>query len=188
MYIEKYKTYEKDTGYNYIRNNGIACNSESSRTKKSIAHTGLKESSTTKRKKSNLIIAIKDNELMFCDSGKLFGDYVGVKKDMVKNGLRQPTRVKEYRLYYADYEKRQEIRKKMLKKKCIRDKEYMMILDVLDKIEEEGVETIYDHFKKAYILSYDDDLKYRLEDYAIVKKPEPETDDWESDDCFYQQG
>lgn len=52
--------------------------------KMSKAHIGLTESADTKRKKSNKIIAIKDDELIYYDSAKLFGDYIGSTKDYIK--------------------------------------------------------------------------------------------------------
>lgn len=183
--IEYFKSYDPTKGYNAVRNNSKTTNTELTRKRKSLGHLGLKDSVDTKQKKSNVVIAVKDKTLLVCDSGKLFGDYVGVGKDMVKNGLRQPTKVKEYMLYYDDFEKRQDIRKKMLQKKCIRNKEYMVVLNILDKIEDEGVETIYDYFSNVYLLKYDDNEKYRLEDFAIVLKPEPEYD---SDIDYDNQG
>ena len=100
--------------------------------------------------------------MIVCDSGKLFGDYVGKSKDMIKNGLRQPSKICGYRLYYDDFEKRQEIRNKMMKKRSIRDKGYIDMLNVLDTIELEGVETIYWAFDD---ISY---LKYTSEDQVAL--------------------
>ena len=73
---------------------------------------------------------------------------------MVKNCLRQPSRCHGWRLYYDDYSKRQAIRDKMMNKCLIRDKGYIKTLDMLDKYEIEGVETIYTDFD-IYKLDYD---------------------------------
>lgn len=165
-WIKKYNSHNSDYGYNIVANNKDSKNSEISRKRKSLSHIGLKESSETKKKKSNIILAIKDNNILVCDSAKLFGDYVGASKDMIKNCLRQPSKICGYRVYYDDYQKRQEIRKKMLKKRCIRDSGYMDILNILDNIEFEGVETIYLYFDSISRLIYDDD-KYKIVPYTI---------------------
>lgn len=166
-YIMESKSYLSEFGYNLVMMSAENSNSLKSRLKKSESHKGLKDSAETKRKKSNYIIAIKDSTIIACESGKLFGDYIGMGKDMVKNCLRQPSKAQGYRLYYDDYNKRQEIRDKMMNKRSIRDKGYMEILDVLDNLEveirEEGVETIYRYFDEAYCLKYDDtDTRPRL--------------------------
>lgn len=155
-YIKKLKSYSPDIGYNMTINNSRTANDSIARKNKSIAHTGMKESSITKRKKSNMVIAIKPDEkmILICESGKIFGDYVGVSKDMIKNCLRQPSRCQGWRLYYDDYSKRQAIRDKMLNKRSIRDKGYIETLDILDKYEIEGVETIYTNYD-IYRLDYD---------------------------------
>lgn len=155
-YISKLKSSNSDIGYNQVVVNNANSNSSESRKRKSISHTGLKESSITKRKKSNMVIAIKPEEklILICESAKIFGDFVNVTKDMVKNCLRQPSRCHGWRLYYDDYSKRQAIRDKMMNKCLIRDKGYIKTLDMLDKYEIEGVETIYTDFD-IYRLDYD---------------------------------
>jgi hypothetical protein len=153
-YISKFNTTNPSKGYN-ILSSSCNANSVDSRKRKSLSHIGLKESSSTKRKKSNMIIAVQNDILIVSESGKLFGDYVGCSKDYVKNCLRQPSKCKGWRLYYDDYFKRQDIRNKMIKKRSIRDLKYMEILDFLDRCElYEGVETIYAS-KDVYVLSYD---------------------------------
>jgi hypothetical protein len=152
-YIKRYQTYDPRFGYNIVVNNKSRCNDVKSRKAKSKSHTGLKESADTKRKKSNVIIAIRNNVAIIADSGKLFGDYVGKSKDYIKNCLRQPSSVRGFRLYYMDFSKRQVIRSKMLKKRSIRDRQYMETLDFLDNLEIEGVETI-DSCYDVYYLNY----------------------------------
>lgn len=174
-YINKYKSSEADFGYNITKNIGAGQNNEESRRRKSDAHTGIKESSDTKRHKSNLILAIKDDTIIVCDSGKLFGDFIGKSKDYIKNCLRQPSSISGYRLYYDDYLKRQDIRKKMMKKRCIRDLQYMIYLDILDRVEVEGVETITQYFKTIKMLRYvDNDDGYEFIDYVIEAPKELE--------------
>lgn len=163
-YIKFYKDNMPDKCYNYKINNSSTANNAISRKRKSIAHIGLTDSTSAKRNKSNAIIAIKDDSIIVCDSAKLFGDYVGKSKDMIKNGLRQPSKICGYRLYYDDYAKRQEIRDKMMKKRSIRDRGYIDMLDVLDSIEREGVETIYWLFDNISCLKYSSDNQVVLRD------------------------
>lgn len=151
-YIERYKTNDPKYGYNSIIGNGYN-NTDKSRLAKSEAHKGLVESNETKCKKSNTILAIKGDHVIICDSAKLFGDYVGRGKDQIKNCLRQPSSIHGYRLYYRNFKKRQEIRSRMIRKRSIRDRQYMEILDFLDKLEIEGVETI-DLYYDVYFLKY----------------------------------
>ncbi len=161
-YIRLYKSTDPNYGYNQIRA-GHICADEYKTTNlaKSLSHIGLIDRADTKRKKSNMIIAIGDNKVIISDSGKLFGDYVGVSKDMVKNGLREPSSIRGYMLFYDDFYKRQVIRNKMYSKKCIRKPEYMNILNLLDNLEYESVETIYNAFRinfgQIYKLRYIDE-------------------------------
>lgn len=154
-YINLYDSTNPIKGYNIIKNNNPLSNSVISRKLKSLSHSGLTESSDTKRKKSNPILIIKDNILIVSDSAKLFGDYIGKGKDIIKNSLRLPSSILGFLVYYDDYYKRQEIRKKMYRKRCIRNKLYMEKLDLLDKIEKEGLETIYEYFDEIFFINYD---------------------------------
>ena len=153
FYIKKYDSYKDEFGYNsfHLNNNLSQTLSKSTKNKMSNSHKGLKESSETKRKKSNKIYAINDDTFIICDSGKLFGDYVGKSKDYIKNCLRQPSRVEGYRLFYVDKEKRDLMREKMLNKRSIRDKDYIKLLDYLDN---SSVETIKSDYNVKY-LTYD---------------------------------
>ena len=108
----------------------------------------LKEEPETKRKTSNKVYAIKDKEFIISDSAKLLGDYFGKSKDIIKNCLRQPTCLIGYQIYYADPKKREEIKQKMLSKRSIRNKNYMKILEYLDK---SSVETIEKDYNVKYI-------------------------------------
>ena len=63
--------------------------------------------------------------------------------------------------------KRQDIRLKMINKRCIRDKEYIELLDLLDNIETEGVETIYSYWD-IYRLEYGDAQPYKLTQLSCV--------------------
>ena len=165
-YIKKYNSYNPLFGYN-IRRKNKGTNTLIRRNNLSKSHIGLKHNNTTKKSKSNTILAFKDNKCIVCDGGKLFGDFISVSKDLIKNGLRQPSKIKGYRLYYNDYIKRQDIRLKMMRKRCIRDKEYIELLDLLDNIETEGVETIYSYWD-IYRLEYGDDTPYKLTQLSCV--------------------
>lgn len=156
-YIKEYDATNPEKGYNIETYVSRTQNTDETRKAKSLGHIGLKETADTKRKKSNYILAVKDDMLIICDSGKLFGDFVGKSKDYIKNCLRQPSKVCDFRLYYADYEKRKEIEEKMWKKRCIRDKGYMDILYILNTFDREGVETI-DQVFDVYELVYNEDV------------------------------
>ena len=116
------------------------------------------------RKKSNKIYAISNNSFIISDSGKLFGDYISCSKDLIKNGLRQPSSIHGYMLFYADNIKRNAIYEKMLKKRSIRKIEYMSWFNILNEINQldsfESVETIYSLLHKGnindlYFLKYE---------------------------------
>ena len=111
-YARKLNALDPDYGYNlnpiFTTNRPIDV-PPSVREKMSKSHTGLKETAKTKRKKSNQVFAVTDNIIFVCDSGKVLGDFLGTGKDVIKNCLRQPSRHGGYRIYYADFEKRNEI-------------------------------------------------------------------------------
>lgn len=149
-YIEKYRSYVKANGYNsfHLSKKNKQALSINTKKKMSNSHTGLKEEPETKRKKSNKVYAIKDKEFIISDSAKLLGDYFDKSKDIIKNCLRQPTCLIGYQIYYADPKKREEIKQKMLSKRSIRNKNYMKILEYLDK---SSVETIEKDYNVKYI-------------------------------------
>lgn len=160
-YIQKYKSYMKKYGYNSFHKPKGSKKFRMNRSTKSLmskSHTRLVESSVTKRKKSNQVYAISDELFIICDSAKLLGDYFGKSKDYIKNCLRQPSSLSGFNIYYADYDKRQEIRKKMLQKRSIRNKKYMILLDYLDNLKDCSVETIEPEYT-VKILSYDSEVE-----------------------------
>lgn len=172
FWIKKKRSENPDIGYNTL--SPIKKHySELANIRKSISHTGLKESDTTKRKKSNMIIAISDSKVIVADSAKLFGDLMGKTKDMVKNYLRVPLMTEGFHVYYNDYDKRQDIRKRVFTRKHSKATKidlYLKRLDLLDEIEYESVETIYwvlrTNIGKVYRLVYDNssELGYKLID------------------------
>ena len=127
-FIHSYDSANPEKGYNITSGDkgiyALGC-SPIARALKSVAHRGKKESNITKRKKSNIIIAISDDEFIVADSAKLFGAYINKSKDLIKNGLRQPSMISGYHVFYDDYYKRQEIRNKMMNKRSIRNHDYM---------------------------------------------------------------
>jgi group I intron endonuclease len=181
-YIEEYQSTDRNFGYNYMKHT-YHSNSEESRKAKSIGHMGLKASRATKMKKSNMILAVKDNTLISAYGAKFFGDYVGAGKDLVKNCLRQPCKLHGYRLYYDDFYKRQEIRKKVMNMKKRKDTEYLDVLDAIDMIEVEGLETMDLYFDKVFILVEDENSEsgFRLDNYTI----EEELEDYSVDEFDY---
>lgn len=136
------------------------------RKKMSKSHVGLVETSSTKRKKSKPIYAIDEEEniLYVCDSGKLFASFTGdFGKDLVNHAITGPSRLKKYRLYYADKALRDPIVQKQIAKgnRC-RDKEYIEIAKFLDSY---CVETIADNNRyKVVFMTYENtiqlDIKY----------------------------
>lgn len=178
-YITEYDSTNPEYGYN--GNAGVAMQySVEGNKKKSISHTGLKESASTKKKKSNTIIAINDEHIIVSDSGKLFGDYIGKSKDYIKNCLRQPSAVCGYRLFYDDIEKRTAILEKMYTKRCIRDKRYVEIAKMLNAYEYESVETMYDalyeEFGSIYLLAYKDPKNKEESQLELLYGPEGDDD------------
>lgn len=155
-FIKKYKSYDPLYGYNsfHLNETGKLTMNSITRQKMSESHKGLIESSETKKKKSIKIIAFRPEEMIFyiSDSAKLFADKIGVGKDMIKNGLRNPSKIKGYRLYYFDSFRRDEIREKMYNKRVIRDKDYLSWCRYLDR---KSVETIQKNFCVEYI-KYED--------------------------------
>lgn len=154
FYIKKFKATDDKYGYNQIMHTtGVK---DSTRNNMRKSHTGLKESAETKRKKSNIIFIFSPDhkQLIISDSGKLFGDYIGKSKDMIKNGLREPSRILGYYLYYADLAKREFIYEKMLQKRSVRNLQFLTDVSILNNLMKEGVETIYRSFN-VYKLSYD---------------------------------
>lgn len=154
-YINKFKSYDEKYGYNSMHKNKSTNKlnmNDYTKLKMKESHIGLKESASTKKKKSNIIYAVKYPDFIISDSGKLFGDYICKSKDYIKNCIRQPSTVSGYNLFYADKTKRQKIKEKMLQKRCIRNKEYMKILDYIDN---SSVETIENDYNVIY-LQYND--------------------------------
>ena len=117
------------------------------------SHLGSQETPDTKRKKGNKIYVVDENEkiIYICDTAKLFGAYIGIGKDMVKNCLRDPCRHGPFRFYYADKNKRNEILSRQRGKylnnigKLNWDKlntDYIRIGEYIDKISDDiSVET-----------------------------------------------
>jgi predicted GIY-YIG superfamily endonuclease len=141
-YIEKYKSYDPEFGYNSRKGDLKEKLNDTTRELMKKSHIGLKEKAETKRKKSNKIIAIKDNEFIIADSGKLFGDYIGMSKDKVKKALRNQCRIKEYYVFYFDEEKRKSINKKS------KNEKYNNLLKIIGT----DLETIKNLYNIKYLL------------------------------------
>ena len=177
-HIRKSCAYDKDIGYNENRGNtsrDFAAALEQRRLM-SEAHKGLTESPFTKRKKSNAIIAINEDErsVIIADSAKLFGDYVDKSKDYIKNCLRQPSTVQGYQLYYLDKQKRDENCLRILKSKTMKSDRYQRLWDIISACGNEGLETISSLLQKVYTNVYY--LQYGVTD----KDGEPILVKWQS--------
>lgn len=139
-YINLYKSNDPKIGYN--SRSGSLKEPLNKKTRKLMtkSHKGLKETAETKRKKSNKIIAFGETKCYICDSAKIFGDFVDMSKDKVKNALRMPCKIKGYYVFYLDEDKRKEI---YLKSK---NEKYYKFYDLIRK----GVEAI----EKLYTIEY----------------------------------
>lgn len=153
-HIRKLEAYDPKYGYN--ENLGSMSRDYEAALKQRIAmklyHTGLKESPLTKRKKSQIVIAINEDtrDVIISDSGKLLGDYFDKSKDYIKNCLRQPSTIQGYQLYYYDKDLRDSTCRKILDSKKMRSDRYKRLWDVLSACEYEGVETISLLLSKVY--------------------------------------
>lgn len=148
-FMTVYNTLDPEYGYNESKPRKCDYSLYANKNK-SKGHIGLKETTSTKKKKGNMIIAISDHMVIIADSGKLLGDYFGVSKDMIKNYIRTPSCIKGFLLYYDDIDKRKEILEKIYQRKYIRNKKYVRIAEWLNMIENESVETIYELFTKNF--------------------------------------
>ena len=167
-FISKYNSNDLNIGYNKSIGGetvGLKYDMET-RKRMSESHTGLKETIETKRKKSNKIIAIKDNDLYICDSAKLFGDFVGSTKDYVKNCLRRPCKLKDYNVYYFSKEKRDDIINKKLQKPYSKGINHIDVSRYLDKYLNESTDIISDNKYNIKYLIYSDNVS----GYEIVNE------------------
>lgn len=73
------------------------------RRKMSEAHKGLKEKSSTKRKKSKAVYVYKDGNWMRFDSGKLFADYIESSKDMVSHAITKCMKIRGYYVFRENF-------------------------------------------------------------------------------------
>ena len=173
-YIKTLNACDDEVGYN-IDDKKRNANSLESRIKKSLSHTGLKEPGWIKRKKSIPVIATKMDQkiILYCESAKIFGDLIGKKRNIISHAIKQPQICCGWYVYYDDYRRRQTIRRKVERKSKIKNLEYMMTLDILDKYELEGVETIY-HDYNVYLVSYE----YVSNDGTPYPQPLMDADDY----------
>lgn len=155
-FISKYDSFNPIHGYNLSAGGELGVKyTEDMRKRMSESHTGLKESENTKRKKSNKIFAIKDNELWVCDSAKLFAQINGSTKDYIKNCLRKPCSFKEYHVIYADKDKRYEIVNKIKSPREF-SIEHTRLSKLLDEIFDLDMNVINDNGYDIKYLHYDD--------------------------------
>ena len=143
-YIKKYNTTNPLFGYNSQKGEKDKRMFKRTRERMSLSHTGLKESGKTKKKKSNPVIAINDNEIIYSDSGKLFADYINQSKDEVSHAIKRKIRISGYFVFYQNPDKRASLLKEG-------SKNYNDAL----KIIERSVETIERDYDVKY-LHYDD--------------------------------
>ena len=141
-YIKKHNTTNPLFGYNSQKGEKDKRMFKRTRKLMSKSHTGLKEKSSTKRKKSNPVIAINDKEVIICDSGKLFGDYIGKSKDLISHAISQPHNILGYYVFSINKDKQN----KILQTKIINSK-YLYYLNIINS----SLETIEKHYRVRYI-------------------------------------
>lgn len=149
-FIDKFESYKVDKGYNsmHIDKDGKCHLNTESIKKMSISHTGNKHTTKYKKSMSNKIIAFKNNDIIIADSAKIFGDYIGKSKDIIKNGLRKPVKICGYMIFYNDINKRHEILEKQIHKNA-RNKDYIKISKMLD---DGSIETKFSDYNIKYIM------------------------------------
>jgi hypothetical protein len=106
-YIKKHNTTNPLFGYNSQRGELDKRMSKRTRERMSKSHTGLTEAAKTKRKKSNAVVAFNGSEVVFADSGKLFGEYIGQSKDEISHGIYKKYTMSGYYVFFVDPDKRQ---------------------------------------------------------------------------------
>lgn len=143
-YIKKHNTTNPLFGYNSQKGEPDKRMYKRTRIKMSESHKGLKEKAITKRKKSNPVVGFNGSEVVYADSGKLFGDYIGQSKDEISHGIKKKYSMYGYYVFYQDKDKQD----KLLETKS--SDKYMNAL----KVVRLPVETI----EKLYIVKY---LQYK---------------------------
>lgn len=163
-FIKKYYSNRNSFGYNLTEGGDMLKKfTEKSKEKMSNSHKGLKESIDTKKKKSNKVIAIKDNELYICDSGKLLGDLVGSTKDYVKNCLRRPCKLQDFQVFYFSKEKRDEVIEKKLQNPYSKGLQYLEICKYLDmNLDEENAILLESKYDVRYLVYSDNEKGYEI--------------------------
>ena len=108
-YINKHNTTNPLFGYNSQKGETDKRMFKRTREKMSKSHIGLKEKASTKRKKSKAVVAFNGKEVVFADSAKLFGDYIGQRKDIISHGIRDRLHMKGYYVFYQDEDLQNEL-------------------------------------------------------------------------------
>lgn len=98
-YIISLKSTNPDIGYNSRTGDLDEPLNDATRKLMSKSHTGLVETSETKRKKSKPIIAFKDKTCYIAESGKLFAVHIGTTKDMVSHAISRGMKIRGYYVF-----------------------------------------------------------------------------------------
>lgn len=109
-FIAKFKTLYNENGYNVATWLDFSGDTP---------HCGYAHSIDTKIKKSKPMIAINDTTkvILIAVGGKILGDLFGVSKDLIKNVIRRPCRLREWYIYYLNDADRDEITSKYKSKR-----------------------------------------------------------------------
>ena len=142
-YIRKHNTTNPLFGYNSQKGESDKRMYKRTRAKMSESHKGLKEKAATKRKKSNPVVAFNGTEVVYADSGKLFGDYIGQSKDEISHGINKKYSMYGYYVFYQDKNKQD----KLLETKS--SDKYLNALKVV-RLPVETIEKLYTITKLQY--------------------------------------
>jgi len=141
-YILYFNTTNPEFGYNSRLGDLKGCLNQTTKELMSKSHKGLKETGITKKKKSKRVIVFRDNNCYICDSGKLFGNFIGKGRDIISHFILNGYRVCGWYVFRLD----DNIDRSYLYENLM-DKNYIKLY----KLVEMGLETIESLYQVKYI-------------------------------------
>lgn len=141
----------------------------------------------TKTKKAKLIAAVNpDEKKMYISVGmKLFGDFIGKGKDVIKNAAKVPNRICGYYIIYLNETDQKQVLEKVQKRVYFmynrrtsvnRDKSnhnnyYSVVSDVQTLLIEENANVFTEQGYECYFLTYNDELDSDKNAQSFLVKP-----------------
>lgn len=141
----------------------------------------------TKMKKAKLIAAVNpDEKKMFISIGmKLFGDFVGKSKDVIKNAAKVPNRICGYYIIYLNETDQKQVLEKVQKRvyemyhrnttvnhdKSKHENYYSVVSDVQTLLIEENANVFTEQGYECYFLTYNDELDSDKNAQSFLVKP-----------------